>query len=62
MFAEGAVERVETFTVLGGKRRPRGEMIPSESLLQAIITWFSENVLRFCSAETAAGRYRREVP
>lgn len=53
LFAEGTVDRVEAFTVLGRKLGTNWVWIPLEPLLKVVVTWFSEDYFRNHDVELA---------
>lgn len=61
-YAEGAVKEVECFAVLSRSRGTDGELLPSETLPGAIISYFSEEYFCYRDTVSAVARYRSEVP
>lgn len=49
-FAEGGVDQVEDFTVLGRERGTDGKLLPSKTLLEAVVAWLSDDYFRYCYA------------
>lgn len=61
-FTKGAVERAESFTILDRKRGADGELLPSETLQEGIVTWLCEDCLCYRDLESSVVRYRGEIP